>query len=84
MRPSGSKRYPRSWSGKGGIREWHLRRHPACEVCGTNEHLQVDHIDGNRENHAPSNLCTLCRSCHGRKTVRENGGFGRKRRRVLR
>jgi 5-methylcytosine-specific restriction endonuclease McrA len=41
-----------------------------CETCGTNEKLQVDHIDGDRSNNDPSNLKTLCWPCHRDKTTR--------------
>ena len=37
-----------------------------CEICGATEDLQVHHVDENPRNNAPSNLRTLCRSCHRR------------------
>ncbi len=44
----------------------------ACEDCGfVAKHpcqLDVDHIDGNRENADPSNFRTLCANCHRLKT----------------
>lgn len=44
----------------------------SCERCGfIPEHscqLDVDHIDGNRNNNNPSNLKTLCANCHRIKT----------------
>jgi hypothetical protein len=43
-----------------------------CEKCNfIPEHscqLDVDHIDGNRNNNNPSNLQTLCANCHRLKT----------------
>ena len=35
-----------------------------CEICGKCEELQVHHKDKNRTNNHPSNLITLCNSCH--------------------
>lgn len=35
-----------------------------CEQCGTESKLQVHHIDKNVANNDPSNLRTLCVSCH--------------------
>lgn len=40
---------------------------------------EVDHVDGNDRDSSPSNLQSLCTSCHSRKTARENGGFGNRR-----
>ena len=37
-----------------------------CEVCGSHDGLEVHHKDGNRHNCDPSNLITLCESCHQR------------------
>ncbi len=43
----------------------------ACSECGVGETynnkpitLQVDHVDGNSDNNAPSNLRLLCPNCH--------------------
>lgn len=37
-----------------------------CECCGTSENLEVHHKDKDRENNDPSNLLTVCESCHQR------------------
>ena len=37
---------------------------PHCERCGKNEKLLIHHKDRNRLNQTPSNLETLCFSCH--------------------
>lgn len=59
-------------------------RHPAvCVICGhagISKEMHVDHIESiaNRPDlkYAESNLRWLCRSCHSRKTVLSDGGFG--------
>ena len=38
----------------------------ACDACGGTSHLQVHHLDQNTANNDPSNLTTLCASCHAR------------------
>lgn len=49
-----------------------------CRWCGKfGDH--VDHIDGKAENpedYRRENLQVLCASCHSRKTVENDGGFG--------
>ena len=35
-----------------------------CEVCAATQALSVHHMDENPENNRPSNLRTLCNSCH--------------------
>ena len=44
------------------------RRHKKanCETCGTADSLQVHHVDHDKANNDPSNLMTLCVSCHTR------------------
>ena len=45
---------------------------PNCEHCNFvvihSSQLDIDHIDGNRENNSPQNLQTLCANCHRLKT----------------
>lgn len=36
-----------------------------CQQCGAEEHIEVHHIDRDRQNNALENLEVLCRSCHG-------------------
>ena len=47
-----------------------------CEYCGFIPidlcQLDVDHIDGNRNNSLPENLQTLCANCHRLKTKLQN------------
>jgi len=58
--------------------------HPLCEECKRNGRLTpavvVDHIiphKGNRELFwNEKNWQALCKSCHDRKTAKEDGGFG--------
>lgn len=35
-----------------------------CEECGTSTRLHVDHVDKDVTNNDPTNLRTLCASCH--------------------
>ena len=39
-------------------------RRECCAICGNTEHLQVHHLDKNIRNNSPSNLVTLCPTCH--------------------
>ena len=45
---------------------WRARQHRAdsCQECGTTVALHVHHIDRTPANNDPSNLTTLCASCH--------------------
>ncbi len=51
---------------------WTLAKKAKCDACGFVAihkcQLDVDHIDGNGENHSPDNLQTLCANCHRLKT----------------
>ena len=60
----------------------HMNKHPhlyyrgaRCEMCGFvpeyDCQLDVDHIDGDRNNNDPLNLQTLCANCHRAKTHEE-------------
>lgn len=53
---------------------WRARRHrkPTCEECATTQNLHVHHKDRNHTNNDPSNLATLCASCHLRLHWRED------------
>jgi hypothetical protein len=35
-----------------------------CHICGTNESIQVHHIDGQKTNNQLSNLLPVCTKCH--------------------
>lgn len=81
-RPSSHQRgYDQDWY---RLRNAYIAANPMCEVPGcTAKAAHVDH-------RTPvavrpdlrlvwSNLQSMCKPCHSRKTVREDGGFGRKR-----
>ena len=65
------------------VRLWHLAHHPLCEDCNerglTVGATEVDHVERlcDSGDHSEGNLRSLCKSCHSRKTVREDGGLGR-------
>lgn len=78
-RPSAAARgYGGRWR---RIRRVVLAEEPLCRPCGEQGRIQpaehVDHDDGNVENMDRANLVPMCHSCHSRKTVRRDGGFGR-------
>lgn len=67
--------------GKGKLRKictacrrkpWTRHKKDKCEFCGFipahNCQLDVDHVDGNKDNNDLSNLMTLCANCHRLKT----------------
>ncbi len=86
----------RKWDGPNGIRLTHLRGHPLCVACAAENPPRVtpantvDHrvswqsgeteAERTRLFEDPSNLDSMCASCHGKKTAREDGSFGRPRR----
>ena len=51
----------------GGIREYVIERdHRRCTICGMLDKLIVHHRDWDRTHNDPSNLITLCRTCHAK------------------
>lgn len=66
------------------VRAAHLAAHPWC-FTGTcrQRAVEVDHVVSVRvaphRRLDPTNLRSHCKSCHSKKTVREDGGFGRDR-----
>jgi 5-methylcytosine-specific restriction protein A len=83
-RPSASsKGYGVRWR---AYRRWYLKRHPLCVDCQARGVLRaaahIDHIKPVSGPNDPgfwneANHQALCHSCHSRKTVIEDGGFGR-------
>lgn len=51
---------------------WVRYKGDICEICGFvpvhRVQLDVDHIDGNKDNESPSNRQTICANCHRLKT----------------
>jgi len=70
----------RAWA---GVRARVLAEEPECVYCGEPSAV-VDHIEPHRGDRelffARSNLQGVCKSCHDRKTARQDGGFGNARR----
>ena len=56
---------------KDGISTYTQHKKKACQNCGGTKNLMVHHKDGNRKNNKPSNLKTLCWSCHEKITDRK-------------
>ncbi len=83
-RPTSAARgYDADWR---RLRLWHLRRQPLCQAPGCHQAAaHVDHIvsieEAPERRLDPTNLQSLCASCHSAKTVREDGGFGRHKKR---
>lgn len=76
-RPSSSRRgYDRHWQ---ALRLLVLSEEPVCQDCGREMATQVDHVVSLERGgtHDRENLRALCASCHSKKTVRVDGGFGR-------
>lgn len=48
------------------------RESHCCWCCGTDEPLEVHHIDGNPFNNDLSNLVAVCHDCHVQKHRRES------------
>ena len=48
----------------GYLQRAHKHRGKECELCGAKENLDAHHQDRDRSNNAPSNIQTLCRTCH--------------------
>ncbi|NQW09557.1 MAG: HNH endonuclease [Alphaproteobacteria bacterium] len=76
-RPSARQRgYDGKWERESKA---YLAAHPQCVSCGSPASL-VDHVQPHRGDRrlfwSRSNWQPMCASCHGRKTVREDGGFG--------
>jgi 5-methylcytosine-specific restriction protein A len=66
-------------------RAWFMKRNPLCASCYEKGRVepatQLDHIVAHKGSYelfwSESNWRGLCRSCHSRKTVTEDGGFGK-------
>lgn len=56
----------------GRLREQILHRDPICVKCARAAATDVDHIDGNAYNNDLDNLQGLCKSCHSKKTWKED------------
>ncbi|MDP6619089.1 MAG: HNH endonuclease signature motif containing protein [Nitrospinota bacterium] len=56
-----------------------LAREPICRICKRAPSSEPDHMIPRRlgGEDTDENLQALCKSCHSRKTAREDGGFGR-------
>jgi 5-methylcytosine-specific restriction enzyme A len=79
MRPSSTERGYNSPEWR-RIRAAYMAAHPVCEAPWGCIHpsQHCDHIDGSGPfgDNSDSNLSALCASCHSKKTVRFDGGFG--------
>jgi len=58
------------------LRNYKRKLNPLCEECErkgiVTPMTDVDHIDGDTFNNELINLQSLCKSCHSKKTAREN------------
>lgn len=71
--------YGKSWQ---RLRLLILDRDPICCECGRAASTEVDHkvpMSQGGSTDDPDNLAGICKPCHGRKSVKEDGGFGRLR-----
>jgi 5-methylcytosine-specific restriction enzyme A len=79
-RPSAAKRgYGHRWR---VYCEGFKEQHPICEFCGVKQTTDVEHtiaVAGPEDPlfWEPSNHRGACHGCHSRKTVQQDGGFGR-------
>lgn len=77
-----SRGYGARWR---ALREAILREEPLCRDCQADGRVtaatDVDHIQAREKGGTDerSNLAPRCHACHSRKTVFEDGGFGRMR-----
>ncbi len=62
------------------LRKLVMAEQPLCITCEAAGRIvpgvEMDHIDGNPYNLERENLQMMCKSCHSRKTAKENRGFG--------
>ncbi len=73
--------YGRPWQ---ALRLSHLALHPICQHCSDRgvitEATEVDHVTPHGGDRSllmdRGNLMSLCKPCHSRKTVAEDGGLG--------
>lgn len=79
-RPSSHARgYTRAWQ---RLRRIVLNEEPLCRTCATEgRDVAAEHVDhdvplSRGGTNDRSNLVPLCASCHSRKTVQQDGGFG--------
>lgn len=56
---------------------WRARKfkQAACQECRRTDRLHVHHLDRNPANNAPTNLTTLCATCHLKRHWREDRQF---------
>lgn len=73
-----SRGYGRRWQ---EYRKQFLKRNPTCKLCGAKA-MVVDHVLNARNNPGlfwtPFNHMALCQSCHSKKTIKYDRGFGHK------
>lgn len=57
------KNHP-AWKGGVSVDFYQQYRDGKCSLCESKKNLEIHHIDGDRNNAEPSNLTTVCTSCH--------------------